>query len=161
MSRVPSTGTLQLHFLPGGVSNLAAPTTTEINAGTNLTEFLLRNGLKTPKTGTTIDAADMSSRYNKTGRGSFGGQPVSAVFYRDDDSDDAWDLLPPDTEGVLVVLRFGGGGALGAVQAGDAAECWPVEVVSREMMDTADNEMQKFTVTFSVPDDPNDDATVA
>lgn len=165
MARITSTGILQLHWVPT-ISNQAAPSVAEIGAGVDLTGYLRRDGLKTPLAGSAVDGADMGSRYNKTGRGSFGGSPISVVCYRgsngagDPADDDAWDTLTPDTDGFLVVARHGGSSS-GALAATDTVEVWPIEVISREMMDTADNEYQKFTATCAVPSEPTLEAVVA
>jgi hypothetical protein len=79
-------------------------------------------------------------------------------FHRDavSGSDTAWSTLPRGTNGYIVVGRFGLTPA-----AAQRVEVWPISVISREMMDTADNETQKFTVTCAVPTAPNDIAVVA
>jgi hypothetical protein len=164
MSRSASTGVLALRFVPS-VANKAAPTVAEINAGTDLTPYLTRDGLSTPQEGSTIDIADVSSRFNKTASGSYGGQPAKLKLLRNtvSGSDAAWTALPRGTAGFYVVRRFGGatGASTDAYVAGQRVEVWPVEVLSRAMMDIADNEAQKFEVIAAVTDTPNDDAVVA
>lgn len=166
MARITSTGILRLYYVPT-ISNTSAPTTAEIAAGVNLTGHLRRDGLKTPLPGKTVDGADMGSRYDKTGRGSYGGTPITAVFYRgsngagDPAGDEAWSTLTETTDGYFIVARHGGSGGSGALAATDTVEVWKIEVVSREMMDTADNEYQKFTSTCAVPDTPVLGAVVA
>lgn len=156
MPRVGSTGVLDLYYVPT-IGNKAAPTVAEIAAGTELTGFLRRDGLSTPASGNTIDVSDVSDRYNSTGTGTYGGDPITATFYRDSVSgdDDAWTALPRDTTGYFVISRFGG------VTATKRVEVWPIEVIAREMNDIADNEAQRFTVTCAVPTPPNDAAVVA
>jgi hypothetical protein len=161
MARYASTGILQLHYV-ASISNAAAPTAAEIAAGSNLTAFLRRDGLTTPLDGSTIDGADVASAYNKTGSGSFGGQPISATFYRNKGADTAYDALPRGTTGYWVISReVPAAGAGGTLAAADRVEVWPIDVISRSMMDIADNEYQKFVVTCAVPDAPNIDVAVA
>lgn len=160
MARQPSTGVLRLWIVPS-VANKSAPTVAEITAGEDITPFLRRDGLQTPKSGSTIDASDVSSRFNKTGKGSFGGDPVRIQLYRDDTTDTAWDQLPPDTDTNVVLARFGFSGAGNDPAIGDVCEVWPITVVSREMVPIADNEMQRFESVCAVTDDPDDDAVVA
>lgn len=167
MSRQQSTGVLRLSFVPS-VANKSAPTTTEINAGTDLTAFLKRDGLTTPKSGKTISLADVSSPFDKTGAGTYGGDAMTLKFYRDSvsGSDTAWSTLvplsaaaPAGTEGFLVVRRFGGASV--AFATGNVVEVWPVSVISREMDAIAENEAQSFTVMCAVTDEPDDGAVVA
>lgn len=155
MSRLQaSTGTIKVSFVPT-IADTAAPTVAEITAGTALEGFLSRDGLDTPQDGSTIDLADAGSTYNKTGAGSYGGQPVSLKCFRDDTTDTAWDTLPRETTGYLVVARFG------SLAATETVEVWPITVIARAMEAIADNEAPKFTVTCAVHDDPELDAVIA
>lgn len=157
MARTASTGVLRLRYVPS-IANKAAPTVAEINAGVNLTPWLLRDGLDTPQGGSTIDVAGVESRYNATQSGSYGGDPISATFFRDtvSGSDTAWATLPRGTAGYFVIGRFGLGPA-----AGDRVEVWEINVISRAMVAIADNESQRFVASCAVPSEPNDSATVA
>lgn len=166
MSRLQSTGVLRLWFA-AAVADKSAPTLTEITAATDLTPFLKRDGLTTPKSGNTTSVADVSSPFNKTAPGTFGGDAVTLKCYRDSDteSDDAWSTLEPvsvstpnGTEGFLVVRRFGGSTV--AAAADQAVEVWPVSVISREMNAIAENEAQSFTAMLAVTDEPNDGAAL-
>lgn len=157
MARKNSTGVLELHWAPT-IADVTAPTVTEIGAGVELTAWLTRDGLTTPQEGSTADAGDVSSRYNKTVSGSYGGQPLVMKFHRDSvaANDDAWDTLPRGTGGYIVINRFGV-----TIAAAAVVEVWPIDVISREMLPIADNETQKFQVTAAVPSEPADDAVVA
>lgn len=167
MSRQQSTGVLRLSFVPS-VANKSAPTVAELTAGTDLTPYVKRDGLTTPKSGNTISLADVSSPFNKTGAGTYGGDAITLKCYRDSvsGSDTAWSTLvplsaaaPTGTEGFLVVRRFGGSGV--AFAAADKVEVWPVSVISREMDAIAENEAQSFTAMLAVTDEPDDGAVVA
>ncbi len=166
MARVNSTGVVQVRYCPT-IANKAAPTVAELTAGKNLTPFMARDGLTTPKSGSTVDVAGMDDRYNSTASGTYGGDPISLKMFRDNGTtvtDLAWTTLPPQTGGFLVIHRFGAGAAKdskGAPAAADRVEVWPIDVLSREMMPTADNEAQKFEVKCAVPTPPNDDAVLA
>lgn len=166
MSRKQSTGELRFWFVPS-VANVAAPTVSEINAGVDLTGYLKRDGLDTPKDGNTANAADVSSPYNKQSPGTFGGNPITLNLYRDSSSgaDTAWTTLvppkgsaPDGTPGFLVIRRFGGSAV--AAAAGQRVEVWPVAVNSRMMDKIAENENQSFTASLAVPAEPNDDAVI-
>lgn len=160
MSRQGSTEVIKVQFAPT-VANKAAPTVAELTAGTDLTPFLTRDGLDTPLEGSTIDTAGANSRYNSTGAGTYGGQPITLKMFRDSVAadDDAWSALPFGTTGYLVVRRFGGSST--AFAASQVVEVWPIEVVTRKPLPIADNEAQKFEVSCAVPTPPEMDATVA
>lgn len=172
MARIQFTGTGSVLFVTA-VADKDAPTATELGTGAvKLTPFLTRDGLKTPATGNTIDLSDASSRFNKTGPGSYGGDAAELTCFRDSKSanDIAWTTLPPGTVGYLVVARFGWnqdagtdgvGTAASTPTAGDRCEVYPVTVISRAMADTADNEASKFSVTLAITDEPAFDAVVA
>lgn len=160
MARFIPDGTLRVSWVPT-IASMAAPTLAEINAGDDITGFI--RSLSTPLEGSVIDVSDASSKYNKTAPGTYGGQQVTAEFYRDDDqaNDTVWNLLPRGTDGYLVVARRGGSGTGGAITSGDYVDVWHLQVITRNPADYSRNEPTGFTVSFAVPDEPEEDVTVA
>ena len=156
MARIGSTGVLELWYA-ATVTDKAAPAVGDLTSGINLTPFLTRDGLDTPLSGSTMDVAGVDSRYNSTARGSYGGDPVTVTCFRDSDADIAYETLTPETDGYLLVFRFGLA-AEGVPAAGDMAEVWPIEVISRAPLSIADNQAQRFTSQCSVPTPPVTDA---
>lgn len=134
-----------------------APTATEINAATNLTPLLI--SLNASSQGNTVPTPSFDTLFetsiNGTVQASF-----SADFYRDDTADTAWTTLPRGTAGYFIISRFGGSGTGAKPQSSDKVEVWPVTIVSRTMANMANNTVQTFTVTASVPREPNENATV-
>lgn len=159
MARITPDGVTKVHFVVT-IADPTAPTTTEIAAGTELTTFLTPAGIDTPLDGTEVDASDLSTAFDKSVPGTYGGS-VTGEFYRDDASDDAWDALPRLTVGNLVFGRFGGSGTSGALTSGDAVEVWPVRVSSRSPMRIARNDVQRFVTNFATTDEPTLIATVS
>lgn len=168
MPRIGSTGAIQIYAaidptitrqnVVDGEVSLA-----QIAASTNLTDFLLRDGLNTPLDGNTFDVAGAAERYNATEAGTFGGQPITASWFRDStaDNDDAWDTLPRGARGVFIVARFGHDGeSLDALAADDRVELWPFVVISRNHMAIEQDAPYRFTTSCAVPYPPNDDAVV-
>lgn len=147
----------------------AAPTVAEIGAGVDLTGGMLRTGLTTPNTGQTIDASDAGSRFNKTQLGTRGGDAAELSSHRESKSseDVAWNTLVDETEGWLIVSRFGWdqdagtglGTADGTPTAGDRIEVYPVAVISREMAPIGD-ETSRFVARLAITDEPDLDAVV-
>lgn len=161
MARRQSTGEIRVALATAVADPSTGPTVAECTAAVDLTPFMRRDGLATPKSGNVVDASDASSRQNKTSRGTYGGDPITYTGYRDDVTadDDAWTALADGTTGWLLVRRFGGSDVAWA--AGQRVEVWPIEVVSREMANIAENENQRFSAQMAVPGVVYDDATVA
>lgn len=155
MPRVTFTGLGKTYWVPdptgaGTVVTLAAPTATQVNTGTNVTPFLRRDGLTVPQSGNVVDVADASSRFNKTGLGTYGGDALELKLYRDSTSasDTAWPLFAQGLYGFLIVFRFGTAGALPA--ALDKCEVYQCGVISREMAQIGENDPQMFTVNLAI-----------
>lgn len=163
MARVASTEVLRLQFVPT-IASQAAPTVAELTAGTDLTPWLTPDGLNTPLNGSTIDVQAANSRYKATAPGSFGGDPITAKFFRDDatsgGADTAYTTLPRLTTGYFVIRRMGPTSAT-AFAAAQKVEVWPITVISSNPMATADNEAQKFEVSCSVQPAPSITGVVA
>jgi hypothetical protein len=166
MARLQSTGQLRASFVPT-ISNIAAPTTTEIAAGTDLTPRLKRDGITTPKSGKAADVSDISTGFDKQAPGTYGGDAMTIKAYRDSTgaSDTVWTtLVPPSsslpngTAGYIVIRRFGG--STTAFASADKVEVWPVSVISREMDPPAANEGQSTTIMLAVTAEPNDGAVI-
>jgi len=160
MARFIPDGVLEVVFATA-VTDMSAPTLSEITAGTRATGFL--RSLSTPLEGSTVDISDVSSKYNKTTSGTYGGQEVTAEFYRDSDqaNDTIWNLLPRGTVVYLIVARRGGGGVDGIIDTGDYVDVWKLEVITRNPSDYSRNEPTGFMVSFAVPEEPVEDVTVA
>ena len=159
MARKIGAGVLELAYVLT-VSNLLAPTAAELNAGTFLTGFLTDGGLATPLDGSIVDSADMSTAYNKTAAGTFGGQPLTIELYRDDSADTAWTTLARETLGHIAIARFGLA-TPGTWAIADVVDLWKIDVMTRNPVDVARNEMQRFTAEMAVPEVPTEDFAIA
>jgi len=173
MPRRQFTGLGDIRFAVGAtaVANIAAPTVAEITAAVRLTPYMTRNGLKRPQSGNTVDVADASSLFNKTGPGTYGGDALEYTGHRDSkgSDDDAWTTLPRGTIGFWIITDWGWAQAAGTglgtsggtPTIGDRCEVWPGTIISREPADTGENESNKFVARSAVTDEPNLDAVVA
>jgi hypothetical protein len=163
MARKQFTGTGQLRLLQTiSDTDLAEVTVAEIAAGVNLTPFLTRDGIsERGAEAATVDVADATSMWDKTGAGT-SGSSLELTFFRDSVAadDDAWAALPQGEEAYLVVAPFGFSGVAGAAAATDRIEVWPIEVSSRRNLAIAANEAQKFMVSCAIPEEPNVNAAV-
>lgn len=164
MSGSGSTGVIRIQLVPT-IAVPAAPTVAELTAGTDLTPNMTRDGWDSPIEGSTIDLGSANDRYNATGAGSYGGQPLSYTGKRDKVAllDVAYAALPAGTTGFIVVRRLGGatGSSADAFVAAQKIETWPIEVITRSPLPIADNEAQKFRASMAVPTPPVLNAVVA
>lgn len=170
MPRYGTTGRISVRVVPT-IAALAAPTVAEITAGVNVTPWMLRDGLKTPATGNTIDAADAASRFNSSAPGTYGGDAGSYMGHRDSKSttDTAWTTFAPDTSAFLVVARMGFhqdsgtglGTPTGTATTADRCEVYPFTVISRAEEDIAENQTDRFTASLAFTAPPVQDAVVA
>lgn len=133
---------------------LAAPTVAEVTAATAVTKYI--SGLNFSSQGSAVPTPDLSRLFETTIPGT-SSATASLDGYRDDEDDDLWELLPRAAEGVVYIRRYGGAAAV----AGDVLEAWPVRVISRTNANLTNNTAATFTVTFSVPEEPEEEAVVA
>jgi hypothetical protein len=158
MARLGSTGNIRVWWVET-IAAPNAPTVAEITAGVDLTPFMRRDGLATPRSGQTIDASDAASRVNKKAPGNIDAGEVTFRGLRDSVAadDDGWTTLAEDEAGYLVVRRFGGSTV--AATAADKVEVYEGSVISREAQPIGD-EVQNFVAVISV-ENVYQDATVA
>lgn len=159
MTKYVSDGIIQTHLVVG-LDDKDNPALSEIQGGTDLTEFM--RSIDTPFEGSTVDAATADSGYNSTVAGTFGGQPVTAEFVRHllYADDVAWTTLTFRLNAHLIVARRGGTGALGVLQAGDHVDVIPIDITSRNPAAYGRNELSRFMLTAAVPDEPVFDAVI-
>lgn len=155
MPRTISNGEVRVYFSPT-IATPTAPTVAEITAGTDITPFM--SSLDTPLDGNAPDASDLSSAFNKTVAGKYGGS-ASAQMYRDDTTDTAFAAFPRGTTGYLVIRRFGG--STTAIAIADVVDVWNVRVITRSDVTLDDESVQAFTVDFATLDEPTIGAVVA
>lgn len=147
-----------LAFTPTVAASDLEPTVAEITASVDLTHWLI--SLNASSSGNTVPTPSFDTLFETSIPGT-NTAAFSADFYRDDEDDDAWDALPRGTKGYFLVSRFGGSGTDNEPEAADVIEVWPVIVTSRTAANMANNTAMTFTVTCSVPEEPNEAAVVA
>lgn len=158
MARIIADGEVRIEWVPGvdGIGDATAPTEAELATGENVTPFF--SSMDTPLDGEATPAADLSSAFNKTVAGTFGGN-VSVESYRESDSDEAWGLWPRTTEGWFVIRRFGGSDT--AIASADEVETYLIRVVTRSPATLDRGSVQMFTIEAAVQEEPELEAVVA
>jgi len=146
-------------FLPeASLADHTAPTALEVAAAEDLTGFLI--SLNASSRGNAVPTPAFDSLFETSTAGT-SSATFDADFYRDDENDAAWELLPRGTRGYFLVSRFGGTGTDNLPIATDEIEVWPVMVTSRTMANMSNNTVLTFTVSCAVNIEPAEDAVVA
>lgn len=141
------------------IASIAAPTVTEIGAGTDVTAFVPKDGLKVGSTNNAVKNDDITSAFMPEIPGSYGNK-ITLTCFRDDSSDGAWTLFKTrNTAGFLVVRRMLA--VATAVAASQKVEVYPATNGQPILADTAENERVKFNVDIFVSATPSLAAVVA
>ena len=158
MARLIPNENTQVVFVTAIADSDLNPSATEINGGTELTDFLIT--LDGSTTGNTVPTPNFASLFETSISGTVTAT-FTAEFYRDDETDTAWTTLPRATDGYFVVSRFGFSGTGGDAAASDECEVWPVRITARSAMALTNNEVQRFGIEAAIPEEPNENAVVS
>lgn len=136
------------------------PTVSEVAAAIELTDFII--SLTASAQGNVVPIPKLSSLFEPSIPGTSTAS-FTAEMYRDSVQlqDIAWNQLARGVAGVFYIARFGGLGPKRLPIAADHIEVWPVRVTSRAASAMSSNTAQTFTLTCSVPREPNEDALLA
>lgn len=151
MSRLVFEQKWQIHWLSTQPTDPAAPTVDEIDAGTEITEWIPKDGVKIGVSNDRVDGGSIATVFKAESMGTYGTQPSLTAFLDDDDEQNVpWNLFNERlTEGCLVILPFVGKDEIPS--AGDVAYVFPdLETGIPAIMDPASNERQKFTIDFAM-----------
>lgn len=154
-------GQTKVYYVPT-ISSIAAPTTTELNAGTALTATLIPAGLEGfENTTADVDNTSLASTFDTKlpGRQSFSG--TGLVLKKQDGTDTVFNLLSvPGTNG-YIVIRDGSSYAT-AWAASDKVEVYPIRTAAHSMMGRGEaNSLLKYRVPTPITSAPNLKAVVA
>lgn len=142
------------------LSNLAAPTTTELNAGQELTARITPDGLKVDPTTADVDTSSLASTFDTKEVGRVGYE-TELTFKRGSTTPEDWPYqnLTYGVHGVLVIRR--GTEVATAWTAGQQVETYPVVCGERANVAPAANEVTKFMSPIKVYAPPSTNAVVA
>jgi hypothetical protein len=152
MSRLTAEGNIKVYKVPT-VSDKAAPTTSEITAGTDLTPYLPTTGVDITWTQNNASLPMLDESFVVSAVGTESAE-ITLTGVRDDDSDDFFEAFARGENFYLVVSRFG------AAASGSAVEVYPVQSHRPVPLAPAENEFQQAQVTLGVTDTPVLDAAV-
>jgi len=156
---ITSDGKTRVYWVPT-VANINAPTTTELNAGMDLTSTMTADGRSgfNPDTAD-VDTSSLASTFttNVNGRTSFSNTQLT--LKRQSGTDTIFTTLTRDTAGYVVIRRSMTQSTAWA--SSQAIEVYPAlcEEVSR--MDPAPNTVERYTIGIKITSSPALRAAVA
>ncbi len=141
------------------IANIAAPTTTELNAGTALQQYITPDGLDVSASTGKVDTSNLGSTFttSKAGRRAF---DSSIKFHHESGTDVPYNLFPYNTDGYLVIRR-GTALATAAWASSDKVEVYPMNTGEAMQEKPAPDGTWDFTIPMFVSADPNTRAVVA
>lgn len=142
------------------ITNKAAPTTTELNAGIRISQWMTKDGATgfAPETaGAPTSSIESTFDTETNGRRSFSGARLR--FKKQSGSDTAYTTLIPDATGFLV--RRKSILAATAYASTQAVQVYPVICGETAWLDQDDNMPERYDVPIKMTDQPNLRAAVA
>lgn len=129
------------------ISDISAPTAAELDAGTDITCWLTKDGLNPGGSTNAVDSGSLCNRIDSQVAGSVS-YSATLRFFRFYDEDDAWDLCSYGANTHLVVRR--GFPHDTAWTAGQPVEVYRVQMGEKVMAASAANTLQTFEVSLFV-----------
>jgi hypothetical protein len=144
------------------IANIASPTTTELNAGTQLDGLLTKSGLKgfTPSAGS-VDTTPLNGTYQTTKPGMLGLSNGGLEFKAQNQAAETIRNTFVLNYNTNIVIRRNGKTAASAWASTDWVEVWPITCGARQDGDSAVNAVQLFTIEVFFSTQPNQSATIA
>lgn len=157
MADIVNDGMTKVSFVPT-IASIAAPTTSELNAGQALEGFLTPDGLSMDFGNDEVDTTALSSTFSATLPGR---QTLSTELTLKDQGRGAvpWSTFASKPNGYLVVRR--NVAAATAWTSSQDVEVYPVQAGLRRPLPPAANEVAKFAVTMFHTSAPSMAASVA
>lgn len=106
MADIPLDGKVRVAWVPA-IANIAAPTTTELNAGMLLQTTMTADGLTgfRPETAD-VDTSSLASTFNTVTLGRISFSNMMLRFKKQDGTDTIWNTLTKGTTGFVVLRRY-------------------------------------------------------
>lgn len=142
------------------IANINAPTTTELNAGSDFTTRITPDGLKIDPSTADVDTSSLASTFDTKTVGRVGFEPELTFKRGTTGGEDLpYTTLKYGVSGYLVVRR--GVAYATAWAAGQKAEVYPITCGEPQNVSPAANEVMKFVSPMKVTNPPATAATVA
>ena len=142
------------------ISNQNAPTTTELNAGIDLTSTLTADGLMGLKPDTAdVDTSSLASTFNTTVNGRTSFSKPTLRLKKQSGTDTIFTTLTRDTAGYLVVRRSVAQATAWA--SAQAVEVYPALCEEVARLDTEPNTIERYEIGLKITASPSLRAAVA
>lgn len=143
------------------ISNIAAPTAAEINAGIRISQWMTKDGA----TGFQPDTADAptsskESVFDTATNGRISFSSPRWTFKKQSGTDTAYNTLTQNATG-YGVRRNSLAASTVAIASGQLLEVYPVICSARARVDQDDNQPEKYMVPVKITSSPNLNAAVA
>lgn len=159
MARLVFDGNYKVIVLDTAPADASAPTVAELEAGTDITKFVPKDGFKSGVSNNRVSGGSLDERFMDESMGTWGSQ-LSVDYYLDKvtGSNTAHDSIGvQDFTGAIVAVWDGGG-----IVGGSKCYVWPeVEAGQPVVADTTENARQKATAEFACGEQPDFHAVVA
>ena len=154
-------GKVKVYSVPS-IANIAAPTTTELNAGTNLGSLLTKDGLQgfQPDTAS-VDTTALNSTYGTNLPGLAELSMGALRFKAQTQATDTIRAVFVKDYTTNIVIRRGGQLETTAWTSGDKIEVWPVTCGYRKDGEFESNAVQKYDIPVAFSTAPNQYSQVA
>jgi hypothetical protein len=152
-------GNTRVYYVPA-IANIAAPTTTELNAGTRLDDRMTPDGLVGFEPDTAdVDNSKLSSTFNTTsaGRVSYSGTLVRLI--KQTNTDTVYNTLVYGLIGYIVIRRDVS--AATAWASAQACETYPIQCGEIRNLAPEANSVHRYEVYTKITSQPNVRAAVA
>lgn len=134
------------------VANIAAPTRSELNAGSDLSKDILDiSGWMV--SGQAISTPDLNSRFVGNIPGLTSADESSISFYQGETGVDVRSLMPRDTSGNIIWLD-------GGDVAGRKMDVFPVRILSLGKTRSMGSEAARLVIQYSVTTEPAENVTI-
>lgn len=152
-------GRTRVDWVPA-IADIDAPTTTEINAGVRISQWMTKDGLSgfQPETAD-APTSSIESTFDTAvnGRRTFSGMMLT--LKKQSGTDTAYDTLLPDTTGYIVIRRSIA--ATTAPASAQKVQVYPVMVGEAAWMDPEDNMPERYQIPLKPTAEPSLRAAIA
>ncbi|WP_435233368.1 hypothetical protein [Micromonospora aurantiaca (nom. illeg.)] len=159
MPDIPGDGKLRVDWVPA-IANKNAPTTTELNAGIRVSQWMTSDGFVgfRPETAD-VPTSGMEDTFDTStnGRRSYSGTVLR--FKKQSGSDAVYSTMVPDATGFIVERRSMA--AATAYASGQPVKVYPVICGETAWLDQEPNTVERFEVPLKMTAQPNLRAAVA
>lgn len=159
MADIPLDGKVRVAYVPA-IANIAAPTTTELNAGMLLQTTMTADGLSgfRPETAD-VDTSSLASTFNTTTNGRVSFSNMLLRLKKQDGTDTIWNTFTRGTTGYIVLRRYIDQSTNWA--SAQKVQVFPIIFATEADVDPEPNSLGRWEAPIKLTSEPNLRAVVA